>query len=83
MNESQNKPNNLIDTTDCLEAVGVFRGWKNFSFAIVILCLLLLQGSFWLVDVGYVKTDEQCTSDLAAVEAEEGEEIAEAAKQTA
>ncbi len=83
MNESQNKPNNLIDTTDCLEALAVFRGWKNFSFVIVILCLLLLQGSFWLVNVGYVKTDQQCTSDSAAVEAEKGEEIAEAAKQTA
>ena len=55
MNGNQTKPDNLIDTTDCLEAVGVFRGWKNFLFAIVIVCLLLLQISFWLVNTGYVK----------------------------
>jgi hypothetical protein len=82
MNETQQKPNNLIDTTDCLEAVGVFRGWKNFLFVIVILCLLLLQASFWLVNLGYVKTDQQCTSTSAAVEAQKEGQIAEAAKQT-
>jgi hypothetical protein len=59
MNESQAGPNNLLDTTDCLEAVGVFKGWKNFLFVIVLLCLLVLQASFWLVDTGCVKIDEQ------------------------
>ncbi len=54
MNENQAKRDNLLDTTDCLEAVGVFRGWKNFLFVIVILCLLLLQISFWLVDTGWI-----------------------------
>jgi len=54
MNENQTKSNNLLDTTDCLEAIGVFRGWKNFLFVIVALCLLLLQTSFWLVDTGWV-----------------------------
>ena len=58
MNESQASPNNLLDTTDCLEAVGVFKGWKNFLFVIVFLCLLLLQASFLLVDTGYIKMDE-------------------------
>ena len=83
MDESHQKPNNLIDTTDCLEAIGVFRGWKNFSFAIAILCLLLLQASFWLVNLGYVKTDQQCTSVSAAVEAQKEGQITKAAKQTA
>lgn len=50
MNEIQAGPNDLLDTTDCLEAVGVFKGWKNFFFVIIVLCLLLLQGGFWLVD---------------------------------
>ena len=54
MNENQAGQKNLVDTTDCLEAIGVFRGWKNFLFIIVILCLLLLQISFWLVDAGWV-----------------------------
>jgi hypothetical protein len=45
----------LLDTTDSLEAVGVFRGWKNFMFLIVLLCLLIVQGAFWLVNTGSVK----------------------------
>ncbi len=58
MNSEQDQQKNLIDTTDCLEAVGVFRGWKNFLFIVVILCLLLLQVSFWLVNTGYVATEQ-------------------------
>ena len=64
MNENQAKQDNLLDTTDCLEAVGVFRGWKNFLFIIVICCLLMLQVSFWLVNTGIVKTDKETSSDL-------------------
>lgn len=59
MDENQTKPNNLLDTTDCLEAVGVFRAWKNFLFLVVIGCLLVLQISFWLVDTGCVKAESK------------------------
>ncbi len=55
MNENQTGPNSLLDTTDCLEAIGVFRGWKNFFFVIVLVCLLLLQTSFWVVNMGYIR----------------------------
>ncbi len=55
MNENQTGPNSLLDTTDCLEAIGVFRGWKNFFCIVVILCLLLLQLSFWVVNLGYIR----------------------------
>jgi len=41
MNENQAKESSLVDTTDCLEAVGVFRGWKNFLF-VISLCSLLV-----------------------------------------
>jgi hypothetical protein len=62
MNDNQNRPNNLLDTTDCLEAIGVFRGWKNFLFVIIVLCLLLLQTSFWLVDAGWIPAKQgSCT----------------------
>jgi hypothetical protein len=44
----------MIDTTDCLEAVSVFRAWKNFFFLIVLICLLIVQISFWLVDAQMV-----------------------------
>jgi hypothetical protein len=57
MDEDQGKQGMLVETTDCLEAVGVFRGWKNFLFAIVALCLILLQLSFWSVDIGYIKAE--------------------------
>jgi vacuolar-type H+-ATPase subunit I/STV1 len=44
----------MIDTTDCLEAVSVFRAWKNFFFLIVLICLLIVQIAFWLVDTKMV-----------------------------
>ncbi|MHC4105202.1 MAG: hypothetical protein ACYSR9_09695, partial [Planctomycetota bacterium] len=55
MNENQTGPNSLLDTTDCLEAIGVFRGWKNFFCVIIIVCLLLLQISFWIVKLDYIR----------------------------
>jgi len=58
MNENQVGPNSLLDTTDCLEAVGVFRGWKNFFFIIIVLCLLVLQICFWVVNTGYIPAKE-------------------------
>jgi hypothetical protein len=79
MNENQPKESSLVDTTDCLEAVGVFRGWKNFLFVITILCLLLLQASFWAVQTGYVKP----AGDAPAVGAADTEQIKEAAGKVA
>ncbi len=52
------KMSNLVDTTDCLEAVSVIRCWKNFLFIIVLLCMLLLQGLFWMVNLKLVRPDE-------------------------
>ncbi len=66
MNDNQATPNNLLDTTDCLEAVGVFKGWKNLLFVIVILCLLLLQASFLLVDTGCIEIDRAAVGEPAA-----------------
>ncbi|MHC4751762.1 MAG: hypothetical protein ACYTFW_18040 [Planctomycetota bacterium] len=67
MNENQVSPNNLLDTTDCLEAVGVFKGWKNFFFVIIVLCLLLLQMFFLLVDTGTIKIGEQAVGGEPAI----------------
>jgi len=63
MNENQAKETSLVDTTDCLEAVGVFRGWKNFLFIVTIVCLLLLQASFWVVNTGYVKVEKRTETE--------------------
>jgi hypothetical protein len=67
MNQNQTGKSDLIDTTDCLEAVGVFRGWKNGLFVVIALCLLLLQVSFWLVNTGYIKTCKGAKTDKPAV----------------
>lgn len=93
MNAEQDQQKNLIDTTDCLEAVGVFRGWKNVLFIIIVICLLLLQVSFWLVNTGYIVTEQVCgdkasaaTSDseqIAAAAVEAKEDIKKAAEQVA
>ena len=80
MNEDQTKRSNLLDTTDCLEAVGVFRGWKNFLFIIVILCLLLSQLSFWLVNTGYVKAEDCTKRETSAVGDEDTEQLKKAAE---
>ena len=45
----------LVSTTDCLEAVSVLKGWKNFFFVIILICLVLLQVSFWVVDTNMVE----------------------------
>lgn len=55
MNEEQEKQEQLLDTTDCLEAIGAFKAMKNFLFVVAVICLLLLQASFWLVDLNYVR----------------------------
>ena len=54
MDEGPVSQSHMIETTDCLEAVGVFRGWKNFFFLMVVICLVLAQVSFWLVDLRFV-----------------------------
>jgi hypothetical protein len=75
MNGEQNHKN-LIDTTDCLEAVGVCRGWKNMLFFIVLCILLLLQVSFWLVHSGIVKS-KSCEPETYLVLEQQADEASE------
>jgi len=55
MNDVPVNPNNMVETSDSLEAVGVFRAWKNVFFGIVLICLLLTQAAFWAVDLGFIE----------------------------
>lgn len=55
MNDGPANQNQMIDITDCLEAVSVFRGWKNFFFFLLVVFLLISQAAFWLVDRGLVQ----------------------------
>ena len=68
MIENHAGSNDRSDVSDHLEAFGVFKGWKNFWFLIVLLCLLLLQVSFYLVDRGYIKVDGKVYADEPAKE---------------
>ncbi|MCX5632934.1 MAG: hypothetical protein NTW93_04565 [Phycisphaerae bacterium] len=55
MAEDAKKQDQLIETTDCLEAIGTLKSNKNFFFLVCFLCLLILQGIFWLVPTQYVE----------------------------
>lgn len=50
MSQNQDNQNNLVSTTDSLEAISVFSCWKNLFFLLILITLLLLQASFWVVD---------------------------------
>ena len=56
--DQESKSGYLVDTTDCLEAISVIRCWKNFLFIIIIVCLLLLQVLFWVVNRNDVENDQ-------------------------
>ncbi|MHC4475079.1 MAG: hypothetical protein ACYTEL_05520 [Planctomycetota bacterium] len=80
MNDSQPKQDNLLDTTDCLEAIGVFRTWKNLLFVVIICCLLLLQALFWVVDLGIVNADKDANEAAAGALPADGGTEAEPAE---
>jgi hypothetical protein len=48
------KTPDLIDTTDCLEAIGAICSMKNFLFVIIMLCLLITGGVFCLDQTGRI-----------------------------
>jgi hypothetical protein len=78
MNEGPASQSHMIETTDCLEAVGVFRGWKNFFFLMVVICLVLAQVSFWLVDLKIVAIPTDPAESLVAPEAVAAPAVADA-----
>ncbi len=59
MDENQAKESSLVDTTDCLEAIGVFRAMKNVFFTIALLSLLMLQVSFLMVKFDVIKAGDK------------------------
>ena len=59
MSAEQNRQKNLVDTTDCLEAVGVFRCWKNLFFVVTLIGLLLLGACFWILQLGLVSKQDE------------------------
>jgi len=56
-NKPQKTPD-LIDTTDCLEAIGAIRSMKNFLFVVIMLCLIVTGIVFWLERAGRIDTSD-------------------------
>jgi len=54
MTEDAKKQDQLLETTDCLEAIGTLKSNKNLFFFVCLICLLLLQGCFWLMATNHV-----------------------------
>ena len=53
--EENQKKTDIVDTTDCLEAISAFKAMKNFLFVVMLICLLLLQGAFILERCGWIE----------------------------
>ncbi len=85
MGQDQSRMSNLVDTTDCLEAISVIKFWKNFLFILILAALLLVQGSFWVMERHWVKGDNVVLGPSAGSHAAEAptaeDKIKEAATQ--
>ncbi len=75
MSAEQNRQKDLVDTTDCLEAVGVFRCWKNLFFVVMFVGLLLLGLCFWIMDLGLVKPDSSGADEQAVTQETATEQV--------
>lgn len=54
-----NATQEMIDTTDSLEAVSVMKGMKNFLFWVLLAALVVLQIIFWMDRGGLIDTSPQ------------------------
>ncbi|MEJ5260189.1 MAG: hypothetical protein WHS88_08380 [Anaerohalosphaeraceae bacterium] len=71
--EDHQTAHDMIDVTDCLEARDAFRGMKNFCFWVMLICLLLLQGLFWLQRSGGIIEKGELQESAAAILSEKSE----------
>jgi len=67
MNSEKNVERDLLDTTDCLEAISVFRFWKNVLFVLIMMCLLVLQVSFWVAGLDLI-SKQTAEAEVQAME---------------
>jgi hypothetical protein len=63
MSDEPARTTDIVDVTDCFEAVTVFRIWRNLFFVAVLASLVLLQGAFWVTDMGWVRPAGSAASD--------------------
>lgn len=53
MNDNQIRSTDMVEVTDCLEAIGVFRIWKNLFAVLLIVGLIVVQVGFWCIHQGW------------------------------
>lgn len=56
----------MIDTTDSLEAVSVMKGMKNFLFWVLLAALVMSQAIFWMDRIGLIETSEPPAEKIEA-----------------
>ncbi len=66
MEVNQARPQNMIDTTDALEAVSACQSMKNFLFTLILIGLALCQIVFWMNHFGLVNKDGCSACKIAA-----------------
>ena len=49
----------MVDTTDCLEAVSAFKAMKNFLFLVLLISLFIQQAAFWTNEANFVNKAKQ------------------------
>jgi hypothetical protein len=82
MTEDSKKQDQLLETTDCLEALGTLKSNKNFFFVICFICLFLLQVCFWLMFTEHINLGTNETVSSAGQSTETTTTIASTAQQT-
>ena len=60
------RPQNMIETTDALEAVGACQSMKNFLFTLILIGLVLCQTVFWMNHFDLINKDgcNVCPGDV-------------------
>lgn len=53
----------MVETTDCLEAASVMKAMKNFWFWVLLICLLGLQTLFWLKQAALMEKPAQTNAN--------------------
>jgi hypothetical protein len=57
MDKDHTRTRHLPEPPESLDALDVFRGWRNVLFVIMVVSLVLLQISFWLVSTADIEID--------------------------
>jgi uncharacterized protein len=75
---------NQIDSsvrTEFIDAANLLRRWRNFFFIIVMLCLLVVQTSFWLAYAGHIDIKRDINNNTPVVLTENQQQTNPSAEQ--